>query len=109
MTAVLTSKEPGVLTTGLVTVAVIVFGACVVAADRPVRLYRRIAVGILMLSFVPNAAVPLLMPSALDWKSTTALMLMHVAVWAITVGMLTRVAVRYEGVDANASARWRFR
>ena len=54
MTAVLTSKEPGVLTTGLVTVAVIVFGACVVAADRPVRLYRRIAVGILMLSFVPR-------------------------------------------------------
>ena len=109
MTAVLTSKEPGILTAGLVTAGVTVFAVCVLAAAEPVRLYRRIAFGVLLLSVAPNVAVPLLMPSALDWKSSATLMAMHVAVWAITVGMLTRVAVRYDGTRSEASTSWRFR
>ena len=109
MTAVLTSKEPGILTAGLVTAGVTVFAVCVLAAAEPVRLYRRIALGVLLLSFAPNVAVPLLIPSALDWRSSSALMAMHVAVWAITVGMLTRVAVRYDGIRSDASTSGRFR
>ena len=109
VTAVLTSKEPAILTAGLVTAGVTVFVVCVLAAAEPVRLYRRIAFGVLLLSSAPNVAVPLLMPSALDWKSSLALMAMHVVVWAITVGMLTRVAVRYDGTRSDASTPSRLR
>lgn len=71
--------------------AIAVFGAVRRRADRPERLFRRIAAVVLLLSFVPDvlllsdgAAVPGATPA-----SVGTLMVMHVAVAAVMVWFLT--------------------
>ena len=91
--AVLASTEPAMVTAVLVSGAVLVFAMCVHLAADPLHTYRQIAVGVLLLSFVPNVAAALFMRPAVDWPSMIALMLMHVVAWAITVSMLIRLTV----------------
>ena len=91
--AVLASTEPAIVTAVLVSGAVLVFVMCVHLAADPLRTYRQIAVGVLLLSFVPNVAAALLMRPAVDWTSMIALMSMHVVAWAVTVSMLTTLTV----------------
>jgi hypothetical protein len=91
--AVLASHEPAIVTAVLVSGAVLVFAGCVRLAADPVRTYRRIALGALLLSFVPNVAAALFMGPAVDWPSMIALMSMHVIAWVITVWMLTTLTV----------------
>jgi hypothetical protein len=79
-TAVLSSREPGVLTAVLVSGGVFVFAICICVAAELVRLYRRIALGVLLLSAVPNVAGAVLMPAVLDWRSSAVLLLMHLVV-----------------------------
>ena len=90
---VLTSAEPQVVTAVLVSTAVLVFVVCVHLAGDPVRTYRQISLGALLISFVPNLAAGLLLRPAADWPSMIALMVMHVTAWAVTVPMLTRLTV----------------
>jgi hypothetical protein len=90
---VLTSAEPQVVTAVLVSTAVLVFAVCVHLADDPVRTYRQISLGALLISFVPNLAAGLLLRPAADWPSMFALMVMHVTAWAVTVPMLTRLTL----------------
>jgi hypothetical protein len=90
---VLTSADPQVVTAVLVSTAVLVFVVCLHLAGDPVRTYRRIALGALLISFVPNVAAGLLLRPAVDWPSMAALMLMHVTAWAVTVPMLTRLTL----------------
>jgi hypothetical protein len=87
---VMTSTEPQVVTIGLCSAATLVFVLCVHLARDPVRTYRRIALGALLLSFVPNVAAGLVLRPATDWPSMIALMTMHVAVWAVAAPLLTR-------------------
>lgn len=101
---VLTSTEPQVVTAVLVSTAVLVFLVCAHLAADPVRTYRQIALGALLISFVPNLAAALLLRPAADWPSMIALMLMHVTAWAVTVPMLTRLTVvRGKGADRAPS------
>jgi hypothetical protein len=90
--AVLTSNEPAVVTAVLVSAAV-VFAVCVNAAAEPVQRFRRIALGALLASFMPNVATALLLRPGTDWPSMIALMVMHVVAWAVTVTMLTRLTI----------------
>jgi hypothetical protein len=89
--AILSSTEPATLTAVLVSAAVAVFTLCVRWAVDPLRKYRQIAIAALLVSFLPNVAAGLLMRPAVDWPSMMALMAMHVAAWAVTVSMLTRL------------------
>ena len=101
---VLTSAEPQVVTAVLVSTAVLVFAVCVHLAGDPVRTYRQIALGALLISFVPNLAAGLLLRPAADWPSMIALMVMHVTAWAVTVPMLTRLTlVRGDATDRAPS------
>jgi hypothetical protein len=90
--AVMSSTEPAIVTATLVSAAVLVFALTVRWATDPLRKYRQIARGALLVSFVPNVAAGLLMRPAVDWPSMMALMAMHVVAWAVTVSMLTRLA-----------------
>ena len=91
--AVLTSREPMIVTAVLVSAAVVVFAACVHLAADPLRTYRQIALGTLFISFLPNVVAALLLKPAADWPSMIALMVMHGTAWAVTVTMLTRLTV----------------
>ena len=82
--AVLTSREPMIVTAVLVSAAVVVFAACVHLAADPLRtLHRQIALGTLFISLLPNVVAALLLKPAADWPSMIALILMHVTAWAL--------------------------
>lgn len=84
----MTSLEPLVVTTVLVIGAVLVFAVVADMASDPIRTYRRIAFVVLLVSFVPNI---LAATSWGGWQPAIALATMHVAAWAVTVAMLTRL------------------
>jgi len=81
---------PIVDTTVLVAAAVIVFAVVAGTARQPLRLYRRIALVALVISFIPDLLLPGRWPGA-TWAIAGALMTMHVAAWGVTVTMLTRL------------------
>jgi hypothetical protein len=89
--AILSSAEPALLTAVLGSAGVAVFVLCVRWAVDPLQKYRQIALAALLVSFLPNIAAGLLMRPAVDWPSMMVLMAMHVAAWAVTVSMLTRL------------------
>ena len=88
--AVLESNEPVIVTAVLVAAAVLVFAAVGNASMSPVRTFKRLALSVLLVSFIPNVAMAL---SGAGWPPMMALMAMHVAAWSVTVTMLTRLSV----------------
>ncbi len=86
-------EPPIVLTAVLVTAAVLVFAVVASLATTPLRTYRRMAFVILVLSLVPDFLLPGSEPGA-TWPAVSALMVMHVVAWWVTVQMLTRLTVR---------------
>jgi hypothetical protein len=77
----------------LVTAAVIVFAVVAGFASTPVRTYGRIAFVALLLSMIPDVLMHSRRPNLFTWPRTSALMLMHVAAWWVTVTMLSRLTV----------------
>jgi hypothetical protein len=73
--------------------AVIVYALIGRFARKPIQLFRRVAAVVLVVSFIPDI---LMLITRFNPGTTAAnvamLMLMHVVTWAITVGMLTRLA-----------------
>lgn len=74
--------------------AVVVYAVIGRFARKPIQLFRRVAAVILVVSFIPDI---LIFITGSEGPGTTVanvavLMLMHVVVWAITVGMLIRLA-----------------
>ena len=78
----------------LVTAAVLVFAVVARVAATPVRTYRRIALGALLLSLIPDLLLPGSGAPGATWPAISALMVMHVVAWWITVQMLTRLTAR---------------
>ena len=93
-----TSPLPAIFTAVLVTAGVIVFAIVASEPSHPLRIYRRIAFAALILSRLPDVAIGLgwvyLRP---NWSLAIAYIVMHVAAWAVTVTMLTRLAARPPG------------
>ncbi len=89
--AVLGSSEPAVVTAILVSAAVLAFAVVANISASPVRTRERLALVVLLLSFIPNVAMAL---SGAGWSPMIVLMTMHVLAWAVTVTMLTRLGVR---------------
>ena len=79
-------------TVPLVGLGVLVFAGCVKWSARPIPLYRRIALGALALSMLPDAWLPGNVPGA-TWPAAIALMIAHVAAWLPTVLILTNRAL----------------
>ena len=69
--------------------AAVVFAVIGLFARRPVRLFRIIAVGALVLSLVPPATVP-----SVPLAMRLSLEVMHVVAWAVSVGLLTALVRR---------------
>jgi hypothetical protein len=88
--SVLHSNEPALVTAVLVTAAVLTFAIVVDLATVPLRFFRRLSVGVLVLSCVPNLLG--LLSGRVD-IGMLALMSLHVVAWAITVTMLTKLSV----------------
>ena len=74
----------------LVTLAVLVFGAMARALTRPIRAFRITSVVVLLFSFLPVLAI-IQEPKGGGWPEASALMTMHIAAWAVTVTMLTKL------------------
>ncbi len=68
--------------------AVLVFLATARYSLEPVRDYRALAAKVLIVSFVPDIALAVLHGFGGGWSEALALMVMHVAVWAICVTLL---------------------
>ncbi len=70
--------------------AVAVFGLILRFAGRPVRLFRRVALAVLLVSLVPDAMMLFsgYMPGA-TVAGVFTLMVEHVVSWAVAVGVLT--------------------
>ena len=75
--------------------AVIVFALVARFSRGPVRLFRRITLVVLLLSFVPDLSLLYASPYAgTTVQSVIVLMLMHVVAWLISVGLLTTLTQR---------------
>ncbi len=70
--------------------AVVVFGLILRFARRPVRLFRRVALAVLLVSLVPDVLMLFSgsMPGA-TVAGVLTLIVEHVASWAVAVGVLT--------------------
>jgi hypothetical protein len=89
--SVLNSNEPAIATAVLVTGAVFTFPIIVDAAVNPLRSFRRLALGVLLVSCVPNV-FGFATRGDID-VGKLALMVLHIVAWAVTVTMLTRLTV----------------
>ena len=89
----LTLPPPILFTVVGVLGAVIVYALVGRFSRQPVRLFRRIALVTLVVSFIPDILMAI---TGFNPGTTVAnvavLILMHIVAWAITVGMLTRLA-----------------
>jgi hypothetical protein len=86
---------PIVLTVILCTAAVVVFALVGRFAKNPIRIYIIISSIFLVISFLPDLAVPSMgaaMPGA-NWGYAISLMIMHVVAGFITVYMLIKLTV----------------
>jgi hypothetical protein len=77
----------------LVAAGVLVFAAVGRLAARPIQMYRRIALGALAVSMIPDLWLPGGSPGA-TWSAVLVLMAMHIVAWWPTVAILTRWTLR---------------
>src|SRR5262249_34467720 len=72
-------------TTILVSFGILVFGAISSTATNPIRTFRRVALGVLILSLFPALATVNSRQWGGNWPNAIALILMHIAAWAVCV------------------------
>jgi hypothetical protein len=87
----LRSEEPSAFTAVLVALAVVVFAIVSREASEPLRTYKRLAFVALIVSCIPAAALGFGLIHGEGWPLAVVFILMHVAAWAVTVSMLTRL------------------
>ncbi len=86
----LTLKAPIIDTIWGAGAAILVFRA--ICRDEPVNKYRALAVKALAVSFLPDLWLAVQHGAGGGWAAASALATMHVAVWAICVTLLPRLA-----------------
>ncbi len=82
-----------VFTAVLVLGAVLVFAVVARFAAHPIKLYQRIALIVLVISFIPDALLARSSMPGASWPNSIALMVLHVVAWAVTVWMLSHLTV----------------
>jgi uncharacterized protein DUF6069 len=84
---------PAILDTAVLVIwAVIVFAAMTRFTSDPIRTFKSIALGVLLLSFVPDIALAKWHLWGATWTYGVVLMLMHVGAWGACVTVLTRLS-----------------
>ena len=89
--SLLRSAEPAAFTAVLVAIAVVVFAIVAREASQPLRTYNRVAFLALVLWCVPDVALGFGLIRGEGWPLAMGFILMHIAAWAVTVSMLTRL------------------
>jgi hypothetical protein len=87
----LSPGSPIVATIGCTVLAIYVFVG-MVSYPNPVRTWRRVSAVVLILSFVPCVLLAISHIMGGGWPEACALMMMHVAVWAICATLLPSLA-----------------
>jgi hypothetical protein len=73
--------------------ATVVFAIVARLSQRPIRLFRRIAIGVLLISFLPDIGLLVGRPfPGITVPGVLSLMVMHVVSAVVAVGLLTRLA-----------------
>jgi Family of unknown function (DUF6069) len=89
----LTPGAVAVFTAVLVFVAVGVFALVARFARRPIRLYQRVALIALLISFIPDLALPFMeSPVPIGTREVVLLMLTHVVAAAVCLPLLTALS-----------------
>lgn len=91
-------------TTVLVTWAVIVFAGIIRYVSDPIRKFKRVALIVLLLSFLPDIALAKWRVWGGTWAYSLALMMMHVAAWASCMTVLIRSGI-VPTISAELKAR----
>jgi hypothetical protein len=78
------------------------FRMCLSSLDDPTIRYRSLAWKVLVVSFAPDAIVAVRHSWGGGWPEAGALMIMHIAVWALCVTMLPALARGKKYIDPSA-------
>jgi Family of unknown function (DUF6069) len=84
---------PPLFTFILVTGAVLVFALVARFAKNPIRTYQIIAFIFLLISLLPDIGFARSTMPGASWPTAIALMIMHVAAWAICASMLPKLSL----------------
>src|SRR5215470_13428880 len=87
------TPAPPIFDTFLGCVGAILVFAMMVDSPDSVRSYRRVAAGVLVLSFIPDVLLATSHGMGGGWPEGLFLMIMHVAVWAICVTVLPSLSM----------------
>ena len=85
------SHEPTIVAAVLVSFAIVTFAIVTRQAIDPIRTFRRLALGTLLFSLVPDLLA--WMTSLFGWPLAAVYVAMHVAAWAMCVTILTHLGV----------------
>jgi hypothetical protein len=97
---------PPIIDTILATfIAIRVFLAVASSYPNPVRTWRIVATIVLVVSFVPDMALAMFARNLRGgWPEATALMMMHVVVWAICITVLPALALTRKPQDSSGAS-----
>ena len=87
------TPTPEIIDTFLGCVGAVLVFAGMVDAPESVRSYRRVAAGVLVLSFLPDVLLANSHEMGGTWPDAVCLMIMHVVVWAICVTLLPALSM----------------
>jgi hypothetical protein len=85
------SREPTIVAAVLVSFAIVTFAILTRQAIDPTRTFRRLALGTLLFSLVPDLLA--WMTSLFGWPLAAVYVAMHVAAWAICVTILSNLGL----------------
>ena len=91
---------PPILDTTLGCVGAVMVFVMMVFYPESVRTYRRVAFGVLWLSFIPDVLLATSHEMGGGWPEALFLMLMHVVVWAICVTLLPSLSMTSQSETA---------
>jgi hypothetical protein len=87
------TPDPPILDTILGCLGAILVFAMMVDSPDSVRSYRRVAAGVLVLSFIPDVLLATSHDMGGGWPEALSLIIMHVVVWAICVTLLPSLSM----------------
>ena len=95
------TPSPPILDTFLGCVGAILVFAMMVDSPDTVRRYRRVAAGVLVLSFIPDVLLATSHDMGGGWPEALFLMIMHVVVWAICVTLLPSLSMTSDSENSE--------
>jgi len=95
------TSVPPIIDTFLGCVGAILVFAMMVDSPDSVRRYRRVAAGVLVLSFIPDVLLATSHDMGRGWPEALFLMIMHVVVWAICATLLPSLSMTSDSENSE--------